>query len=333
MPLGLQVLKSMSEDRKQLKIENLKVWFGDPKSPVRAVDTVSLEVEKGTTVALVGESGCGKSVTALSVMKLVPVPPGMYKGGTVELEGRDVLSMTERELQEARGAEVSYVFQEPGSSLNPVFTVGWQIGEALKLHRPEVDVRKEVVELLRMVGIPDPEQRTEAYPHELSGGMQQRAMIAMALACRPSLLIADEPTTALDVTIQAQILELLGELQQELGMSVLLITHNLGIVADVADKVYVMYAGQIVESGPAREVIASPMHPYSVGLLAAVPRLGGVAGELRGIPGSVPDMRNVPIGCRFAERCRFADEVCRATMPELEKKDGRAVRCYHPQSE
>lgn len=321
----------MPESQKQLKITNLKVWFGDRKSPVRAVDTVSLEVERGTTVALVGESGCGKSVTALSVMKLVPAPPGLYQGGVVELDGKNVLNMTEKELEEARGAEVSYVFQEPGSSLNPVFTVGWQIGEALKIHRPEVDIREEVVELLKMVGIPDPDQRANAYPHELSGGMQQRAMIAMALACRPSLLIADEPTTALDVTIQAQILELLAELQAELNMSVLLITHNLGIVADVADRVYVMYAGQIVESGPAREVISSPRHPYSVGLLAAVPRLEGGPGRLHGIPGSVPDMRNVPTGCRFAQRCRFADEVCRATMPELEEKDGRAVRCYHPQ--
>ncbi len=320
----------MPEKQKQLEITDLKVWFGDPKSPVRAVDSVSIEVEKGTTVALVGESGCGKSVTALSVMKLVPVPPGMYRGGRVELDGKDVMGMTEKQLEAARGAEVSYVFQEPGSSLNPVFTVGWQIGEALKLHRPEVDVRAEVVDLLKMVGIPDPEERANSYPHELSGGMQQRAMIAMALACRPSLLIADEPTTALDVTIQAQILELLSELQRELAMSVLLITHNLGIVADVADKVYVMYAGHIVESGPAKEVIASPSHPYSVGLLAAVPRLGG-AGELKGIPGSVPDMRNVPSGCRFADRCTFADERCRETMPELVEKNGRTVRCYHPQ--
>ena len=320
----------MQDKTIHLKITDLQVWFGDKSAPVRAVDTVSIEVEKGKTVALVGESGCGKSVTALSVMKLVPVPPGMYVGGKVELEGRDVLRMSERELQVARGSQVSYVFQEPGSSLNPVFTVGWQIGEALRLHRPDVDVQKEVVSLLKMVGIPDPAYRAEAYPHQLSGGMQQRAMIAMALACRPELLIADEPTTALDVTIQAQILELLSSLQQELGMSVLLITHNLGIVSEVADKVYVMYAGHIVESGPARAVIAAPRHPYSVGLLAAVPRLSGGTGELSGIPGSVPDMRNVPVGCRFAARCRFADEKCRSRMPVLEEKDGRAVRCYYP---
>lgn len=315
----------------QLIVEDLKVWFGGSERPVRAVDTVSLEVMSGETVALVGESGCGKSVTALSVMKLIPVPPGRYEGGRVLIGGRDVLSMSERDLQALRGAEVSYVFQEPGSSLNPVFTVGWQIAECIKLHRPGVDAGKEVVDLLRMVGIPDPEQRAGAYPHEMSGGMQQRVMIAMALACRPKLLIADEPTTALDVTIQAQILDLLSGLQKELGMSVLLITHNLGIVADVADRVYVMYAGQIVESGNAREVISSPSHPYTLGLLAAVPRLKGTAGDLKGIPGTVPDMRNIPKGCRFADRCGFVGNKCRESMPELICKNARCTRCFFPQ--
>lgn len=317
----------------QLFIDGLKVWFGASESPVRAVDSVSLEVRSGETVALVGESGCGKSVTALSVMRLIPVPPGRYEGGRILLEGRDVMKMTERELQSARGAEVSYVFQEPGSSLNPVFTVGWQIAECIKLHRPGADAEREVVELLRMVGIPDPEKRAGAYPHEMSGGMQQRVMIAMALACRPRLLIADEPTTALDVTIQAQILELLSSLKKELGMSVLLITHNLGIVADVADRVYVMYAGQIVESGNARDVISSPSHPYTLGLLAAVPRLNGNAGDLKGIPGSVPDMRIIPAGCRFADRCPFAVDKCRETMPELLNAKGRFTRCYFPRGE
>ena len=321
----------MPDAKQQLRISDLQVSFGDPSNPVKAVDAVSISVQKGQTVALVGESGCGKSVTALSVMKLVPVPPGFYRGGKIELNGRDIMSMSERDLEKARGAEVSYVFQEPGSSLNPVFTVGWQIAECIKIHRPDADADKEVVELLKMVGIPDPQERVGAYPHELSGGMQQRVMIAMALACRPELLIADEPTTALDVTIQAQILELLASLQAELGMSVLLITHNLGIVVDVADIVYVMYAGHIVESGPAREVIAAPSHPYTLGLLAAVPRMAGADGELRGIPGSVPDMRNVPPGCRFADRCTFADDQCRASCPELETFGDRAVRCIHPQ--
>lgn len=313
-----------------LEIRDLKVWFGRGDSPVHAVDGVSIDVDRGTTVALVGESGCGKSVTALSIMKLVPSPPGIYAGGSIMLDGKDVFNMPGGRLQSARGAEVSYIFQEPSTSLNPVFTVGWQIAEALRLHRPDTDAEKEVIDLLRMVGIPDPARRAGAYPHELSGGMQQRIMIAMALACRPSLLIADEPTTALDVTIQAQILELLGSLQKELGMSVLLITHNLGIVADVADKVYVMYAGQIVESGPAADVISRPRHPYTAGLLAAVPKLSGAGGKLTGIPGTVPNLRRVPSGCRFAERCSYADSRCRESVPDLEMYGSRSVRCFYP---
>ncbi|MBM4142354.1 MAG: ABC transporter ATP-binding protein, partial [Lentisphaerae bacterium] len=281
--------------------------------------------------ALVGESGCGKSVASLSLARLVPEPPGFYAGGSILFRGRDVLRMTERELADMRGREISYVFQEPGSSLNPVFRIGYQIGEAVRLHRRGVNVKDEVLRLMNMVGLPEPERRMRAYPHELSGGMQQRAMIAMALACRPRLLVADEPTTALDVTIQAQILELLAALQAELGMAVLLITHNLGLVADRAHFVNVMYAGRIVERGPTADVLGRPAHPYAQGLLAAVPRLAGAAERMTGIPGGVPHPARLPEGCKFAPRCPRAQDRCRAVEPELaEAGRGRMARCWFP---
>lgn len=310
-------------------IKDLHVHFDSDGEPVRAVDGIDLTIGHGETVALVGESGCGKSVTSLALARLVPEPPGIYAGGEVLYEGADVLRMDQDALRDLRGNKVSYIFQDPSASLNPVFRVGYQIGEALRLHRKQVRVRDEVVQLLRMVGIADPEARADAYPHEMSGGMQQRAMIAMALACRPKLLVADEPTTALDVTIQAQILDLLGSLQQQLGMAILLITHNLGLVAGVAHRVYVMYAGRIVESGPTEEVLSRPRHPYTKGLLEAVPRLSGSGERLVGIEGVVPNPAQMPAGCRFHPRCPMRQPVCTEKEPELERvSEGRASRCH-----
>jgi peptide/nickel transport system ATP-binding protein len=311
-----------------LEIKNLKMDFGRNAGAVRAIDDVSLTVKVGETVCLVGESGCGKTVTALSIARLVPTPPAHYVGGEILLNGRDVLKMTARQLREIRGGVVSYVFQEPGAALNPVFRVGNQIKESLKLHRPEKATDQEVIRLLKLVGIPAPEARRRSYPFELSGGMQQRVMIAMALASEPKLLVADEPTTALDVTIQAQILDLLRDLKQRLGMAILLITHNLGIVGDLADRVAVMYAGQIVELAPARELLRRPLHPYTRALMASVPKLRGDAGRLAAIPGNVPRLGNFPPGCRFAPRCPLARPECSQKIPELlEVEPGRHVRC------
>src|SRR5580765_4872807 len=273
-----------------LEIKNLTLEFGRGTNAVRAVDGVSLTINAGETVCLVGESGSGKSVTALSIARLVPTPPARYITGEILLNGRDVLRMAKSELQRIRGGMVSYVFQEPSASLNPVFRVGFQIKEALKLHRPASATEDEVIRLLKLVGIPAPESRIKDYPHQMSGGMQQRAVIAMALAAEPKLLVADEPTTALDVTIQAQIIELLRQLKQELGMSMLLITHNLGIVGDIADRVAVMYAGQIVELASAADLLTRPLHPYTQALLNSVPKLEADADRLTAIPGSVPNL-------------------------------------------
>ena len=312
-----------------LDVQDLRTSFKAKRGMVRAVDGVSFAVRKGETVALVGESGCGKSVTALSLARLVPQPPGVYEGGRILYEGRDVLRMDEAVLRELRGKEISYVFQEPGESLNPVFRVGYQIGEAIRLHRANVNVRDEVIRLMNLVGLPEPERRMDAYPNELSGGMQQRAMIAMALACSPNLLIADEPTTALDVTIQAQIMELLGSLQKQLGMAVLLITHNLGLVADVAHWINVMYAGRIVESGPTEDVLTHPKHPYTIGLLEAVPRLEGTAGRLKGIDGTVPNPAQLPSGCKFHPRCGKCQAICREKEPAFEEAGpSHSVKCH-----
>jgi peptide/nickel transport system ATP-binding protein/oligopeptide transport system ATP-binding protein len=311
-----------------LEINNLKMDFGSGTGALRAVDGVSLTIGTGETVCLVGESGCGKTVTALSIARLVPAPPANYVGGEILLNGRDVLKMSNSELRSIRGGVVSYVFQEPGASLNPVFRVGNQIKESLKLHRPEKATNEEVIRLLKLVGIPAPESRINNYPFEMSGGMQQRVMIAMALASEPKLLVADEPTTALDVTIQAQILELLHSLKQRLGMAILLITHNLGIVGDMADRVAVMYAGQIVELSPAKELLRRPLHPYTKALMASVPKLHGDADRLSAIPGNVPRIGNFPPGCRFAPRCPIAKPECSDKIPELvEVEAGRWVRC------
>jgi len=311
-----------------LEIKNLKMDFGKKTDALRAVDGVSFTIGAGETVCLVGESGCGKTVTALSITRLVPTPPANYVGGEILLNGRDVLKMSSGELRSIRGGVVSYVFQEPGASLNPVFRIGNQIKESLKLHRPEKATNEEVIRLLKLVGIPAPESRIKNYPFEMSGGMQQRVMIAMALASEPKLLVADEPTTALDVTIQAQILDLLSELKQRLGMAILLITHNLGIVGDMADRVAVMYAGQIVELSPARELLRRPLHPYTRALMNSVPKLRGDADRLSAIPGNVPRIGDFPPGCRFAPRCPIAKPECSEKIPELlEVEPGRFVRC------
>src|SRR6202142_1724280 len=311
-----------------LEIKDLKMDFGSGTEALRAVDGASLTIGVGETVCLVGESGCGKTVTALSIGKLVSTPPANYVGGEILLDGRDVLKMPPGELQKIRGGVVSYIFQEPGAALNPVFRIGNQIKESLKLHKPEKATNEEVIRLLKLVGIPAPESRIKNYPFEMSGGMQQRVMIAMALASEPEPLVADEPTTALDVTIQAQILELLQELKQRLGMAILLITHNLGIVGDMADRVAVMYAGQLVELSPAKELLRRPLHPYTKALMASVPKLHGTADRLSAIPGNVPRIGNFPPGCRFSPRCLIARPECSDKMPELvEVEAGRWVRC------
>jgi peptide/nickel transport system ATP-binding protein len=315
-----------------LEIKDLRLDFASPERTVRAVDGVSLSIDAGEAVCLVGESGCGKSITALSIARLVPSPPARFVGGEILVNGRDVLKMSSRELHQIRGGVVSYVFQEPGASLNPVFRVGSQIKESLRLHRPTHATDAEVVRLLKLVGIPAPETRMRDYPHQLSGGMQQRVMIAMALASEPKLLVADEPTTALDVTIQAQILELLLDLKKRLGMAMLLITHNLGIVGDIADCVAVMYAGQIVEMAPARQLLQRPVHPYTRALMNSVPKLGHEAQRLQSIPGTVPSLGAWPKGCRFFPRCPNAGRhpECENTAPELtDVSAGHAVRCLY----
>jgi oligopeptide/dipeptide ABC transporter ATP-binding protein len=314
-----------------LRVEELRTQFSTDDGLVRAVDGVSFEVRAGETLALVGESGSGKSVTALSILRLVPEPPGRITGGRVIFQGRDLLALPLPEMRRVRGREISMVFQEPMSSLNPVFPCGEQIVEVLVLHErmAQREARARAVELLRMVGIPAPEQRASEYPHQLSGGMRQRVMIAMALACRPALLIADEPTTALDVTIQAQILELLQRLQDELGMAVLLITHDLGVVAEAADRVAVLYAGQVVESCDVAAAFHRTRHPYTASLLASLPRLGSRGERLRVVPGQVPDAARFPLGCRFHPRCPAVEERCRTVAPPMRTLDGdHGSRCW-----
>ena len=294
---------------------------------MRAVDGVSYAVEAGETLAVVGESGCGKSVTALSILRLVPSPPGRIVGGAIRFEGVDLLQIGEGEMRRIRGNEISMIFQEPMTSLNPVLTVSRQITETLILHQ-ELTARAaaaRAIEMLRLVRIPEPERRARQYPHELSGGMRQRVMIAMALACHPKLLIADEPTTALDVTIQAQILDLMRELKSEIGAAIILITHDLGVVAEMAQRVVVMYAGRKVEEAPVGDLFRRPQHPYTLGLLASVPRLGATLGRaepprLAEIPGTVPSLRDPIVGCAFAPRCAYATERCSREAPPLEAK-------------
>ncbi len=312
-----------------LEVHDLRVTFRSAEGDVRAVDGLDFHVREDETVALVGESGCGKSVASLALSRLVN-GVGHSITGSVRLGAHDVLGMPERDLRRLRGAVISYVFQDATSSLNPVQTVGAQIAEMIRLHRRVPDVTAEVVRLMELVGLPDAATRRNDYPHQFSGGMQQRVMIAMALACHPKLLVADEPTTALDVTIQAQIFRLLRHLRGELRMAVLLITHNLGLVAENADRVNVMYAGRLVEAGTTEDVLRRGCHPYTRGLLRAVPKLGGNAGRLSGIPGSVPHPARLPSGCRFHPRCSRADERCRTEEPEFQMiTEGHRVRCHY----
>ena len=324
-----------------LDVAGLQTYLFTRLGVVKAVDNVSFAVRAGETLAIVGESGCGKTMTSLSLMRLVPNPPGRIVGGSVRLAGRDLVALTEAQMRDVRGNDISMIFQEPMTSLNPVMTIGKQIAETLRLHQDlsKGDALKKAVDMLRLVKIPAPEQRAKEYPHQLSGGMRQRAMIAMALACNPKVLIADEPTTALDVTIQAQILDLILDLQKTLGTAVILITHDLAVVAETAQRVIVMYAGKKVEEAEVEDLFGAPLHPYTHGLMASIPQLeimaGGEAenqanGRLKEIPGLVPALTNLPPGCAFAPRCAFADDRCRAAAPDYEEKRvGHWAACWH----
>jgi len=318
-----------------LRVRDLRTYFvtDQGRGTARAVDGVSFDLHPGETLGLVGESGCGKTVTSLSILRLIPEPPGHIRPGSyIEFEGRNLLALAPKDLRAVRGNRIAMIFQEPMTSLNPVLTIGDQVAEAAIVHQRLSGAagRARAIEMLRQVGIPDPEERVDHYPHQLSGGMRQRVMIAMALICHPQILIADEPTTALDVTIQAQILELLSRLQQQLGMAVLLITHDLGVVAGSADRVVVMYAGQVVESAPTRTLFARPGHPYTEGLMASIPRLDRPRERLHSIPGSVPAATAWPAGCRFHPRCPYAWDKCRTEEPPLLETgaDGQAARCW-----
>ncbi|WCK55970.1 ABC transporter ATP-binding protein [Aneurinibacillus sp. Ricciae_BoGa-3] len=319
-----------------LEVNDLHVSFHTYAGEVKSVRGVNFTVKKGETVAIVGESGCGKSVTAQTIMQLLPQPPAVYKQGSIIFNGQDLLVKSEKEMQKIRGNEVGMIFQDPMTTLNPTMKVGDQIAESLIKHQglSRGDAHKRAVEILRMVGIPQPDKRAKQYPHEFSGGMRQRGMIAIALACAPKLLIADEPTTALDVTIQAQILELMKELQNQTGTSIILITHDLGVVADMCDRVVVMYAGQVIETGTVDEIFYKPQHPYTKGLLKSVPRLDMNKHEpLHPIIGTPPDLLNPPVGCPFFARCEHAMEVCRSHDPALEDRGGghlAACWLHHP---
>jgi oligopeptide/dipeptide ABC transporter ATP-binding protein len=314
-----------------LEVRDLSVSFHLLEGIIPAVAKVDLVLDEGEILGIVGESACGKSVTAKSIMRIIPTPPGRINSGRVLFEGQDLMELPEEEMQEVRGEKISMIFQEPMTSLNPAFTVGDQISEVFRFHRriPKAEAWDRAVEELRRVEIPDPEKRARSYPHELSGGMRQRAMIAIALACRPRILIADEPTTALDVTIQAQILELIAQLQRKIGMSVMLITHNLGIVASLAQKVAVMYAGRIVEEGAAETIFNAHQHPYTRGLLRSVPRLDLPQRDLQEIRGTVPRLNDLPEGCTFSNRCDFVMDHCRRQEPELRPVgEGHVSRCW-----
>ena len=325
-----------------LEVKNLKTGFKTDDGSFLAVDDVSFSLEKGKTLGIVGESGSGKSVTSLSIMRLIPTPPGKIEGGQIlfyggeNSAGRDLLKVSEEEMRKVRGNDIAMIFQEPMTSLNPVFTIGNQIAEAIKLHQKNLHraaVREKTIEMLKLVGIPEPNKRVDEYPHQLSGGMRQRVMIAMALSCNPELLIADEPTTALDVTIQAQVLELIRKLQREFEASMILITHDLGVVAETCDDVAVMYAGKIVEYGSVEDIFYRPKHRYTKGLLDSIPHFetGHRRERLETIPGLVPSMFNLPPGCRFSERCKAAQEDCRKAQPELRSFGGKhTAACIHP---
>lgn len=321
---------------KLLEVRDLHVSFKTYNGEVKAVRGVTLDLEKGETVAIVGESGCGKSVTSQTIMRLIPNPPGFIKEGEILFEGDDLAKATEKQMEKIRGKEIAMIFQDPMTSLNPTMTVGAQIIEGLVRHQKmsKAEARNKAIEMLRLVGIPSPESRLAQYPHQFSGGMRQRAMIAIALACQPKILIADEPTTALDVTIQAQIIDLMKELQKKTGTAIILITHDLGVVADIADRVVVMYAGIVIETGKLDEIFYNPRHPYTWGLLGSMPRLDLRSDqELLPIPGSPPDLISPPKGCPFAARCKYAMKICKEQMPErTDISSTHQVACWleHP---
>ena len=312
-----------------IEVKDLRTYFYTDSGVVRAVDGVSFSIEPGKTLGIVGESGCGKSITSLSIMGLLE-SPGKVVGGTITFEGEDLLQKTDDEMRKVRGKKIAMIFQEPMTSLNPVFTIGEQIMEALLLHEhmTKQQAKEKAIEMLKRVKIPLPEKRFSEYPHQLSGGMRQRVMIAMALSCNPQLLICDEPTTALDVTIQAQILELINELKEQTGTSVMMITHDLGVIAEVADEVMVMYAGRVVEKATCDQIFEKPMHPYTAGLLDCIPKIDEDREELSVIKGMVPSFDEWPKGCTFCPRCPKAKKICEERMPELQEVEGRQVRCF-----
>ena len=319
---------------KLLEVKGLQATIRNKRNSYHAIENVSFSVDQGEILGIVGESGCGKSMTALSILRLVSTPPVYITGGSILYRGQDLLKLDEADIRAIRGNKISMIFQEPMTSLNPVYTVGSQITETIRLHQKvsRDQAWKQALHMLQIVGIPAPEQRIREYPHQLSGGMRQRVMIAMALACRPELLIADEPTTALDVTIQAQILEELRQLKKEFGMSIILITHDLGVVADMTQNMLVMYGGEVVEYGATLQLFQHPKHPYTVGLLRSIPRLDETVEKLNVIQGTVPSLDSMPAGCRFSPRCERAMERCRKEKPPLLERDGQKVRCWLYQS-
>ena len=325
-------LNSNRNSNTLLDIRGLKTWFKTDDGMVRAVDGVDLHIDRGETLGVVGESGCGKTVTARSVLKLIDMPPGRFEAGEIMWRGRNLIPLGPDEMDKIRAREIAIIFQEPMTSLNPVYTVGSQIAEVLRQHEnlSRKQAMEGAAEMLRLVNIPNPGKRVHDYPHQFSGGMRQRVMIAMAMSCKPQLLIADEPTTALDVTIQAQILELMQEMKDKLGMSIMLITHAMGVVAETCQRVVVMYAGKVVEEAPVEALFGDPRHPYTQGLIRSIPRVDRAAqrARLEAIPGSVPSLLTPPPGCRFAARCKFATEICTKAMPPLkEVAPGHYVRC------
>ena len=313
-----------------LKVDNLSTWFYTDDGIVKAVNDVSFSLNKGHTLGIVGESGCGKSITSLSVMRLIDSPPGKIVGGKILFKGEDLLAKSEEEMRRVRGKRIAMIFQEPMTSLNPVYTVGRQIEEALLIHESmtKKEAKRRALEMLRLVRIPLPEKRFDEYPHQLSGGMRQRVMIAIALACSPELLICDEPTTALDVTIQAQILALIDELKEKTGTSVIMITHDLGVMSEITDEVLIMYAGEIVEYAPKAQLFQNPLHPYTQGLIACVPKLTSDSDRLQTIEGTVPSFDDMPAGCTFWPRCPFAESICKEKKPPLIDCGNRTVRCH-----
>lgn len=329
-------MSNVNENTPLLEVKNLKTYFHSSGGLVKAVDDVSFEVYQGETLGIVGESGCGKSMTCMSLARLVECPPGKYEGGEILFENVDMLKVSDADLRKIRGNKISYIFQEPMTSLNPVYKIGKQIEEVLILHRnmTKEEAKAEAIKALDLVKIPNPERIVNEYPFALSGGMRQRVMIAMALACSPKLLVADEPTTALDVTIQAQVLDLMNDLKKQIDTSILFITHDLSVIAEMADRVMVMYAGKVVELADVNTIFESPLHPYTIGLIGSRPDMSTNSNRLNVIPGNVPDLSDLPDGCAFSPRCPFATDKCRQSMPDLvEVAPGHTVRCFYPGGE